>query len=259
LAALAQPGVKASSREIAESLRGHWRDDVLFVIRQELDLYDTYAAKVVECDRQLEAQLQAMPPRDGIDQSTLGKRKPGKRARGNAPQFDLRQHLFRITGVDWTRVDGIDVMTAQTVIAETGVDMSRWRTERHFASWLDLCPCNDVSGGKIIRRGNKKAPNRATVAFRQAATTLRQSRSYLGAQYRRFRNTLEKPKAVKAMAHKLAVLFYRLLKYGQQYVDRGMDFYEQKYRDRQIAALERRARQLGLQVNRLPVQPAGSA
>jgi transposase len=94
-------------------------------------------------------------------------------------------------------VDGIEVMTAQTVIAETGIDMSRWPTERHFASWLDLCPVNHVSGGKVIRRGNKKAQNRATAAFRQAATTLLKSQSYLGAQYRRFRSLLDKPNAAE--------------------------------------------------------------
>lgn len=250
LAELARPGVKATREEIAESLRGHWRDETLFVMRQDLDLYDTYKLKIEECDRRVESHLAGMPPRDVVAGAGPGPRKRGKRAHGNAPHFDLRDHLFRISGVDWTRVDGIDVMTAQTVIAETGLDMSRWPTERHFASWLDLCPANDVSGGKIIRRGNRKAANRATAAFRQAATTLRRSGSYLGAQYRRFRSTLEKPKAVKAMAHKLAVLFYRLLKYGQQYVDKGVEFYEARYRDRQIAALEKRACQLGLQVTR---------
>ena len=150
--------------------------------------------------------------------------------------------------MDWTRVDGIDVMTAQTVIAETGIDMSRWPTERHFASWLDLCPVNHVSGGKVIRRGNKKAQNRATAAFRQAATTLLKSQSYLGAQYRRCRSLLDKPKAVKAMAHKLAVLFYRWLKHGQQYVDQGAEFYQERHRERQIRAVQKRARQLGLKI-----------
>jgi len=161
--------------------------------------------------------------------------------------------------VDWTRVDGIDVMTAQTVIAETGIDMSRWPTERHFASWLDLCPVNHVSGGKVIRRGNKKAQNRATAAFRQAATTLLKSQSYLGAQYRRFRSLPDKPKAVKAMAHKLAVLFYRWLKHGQQYVDKGAEFYQERHRERQIRAVQKRARQLGLKIinpTPTPLNPA---
>jgi transposase len=154
LALLARPGVKASHEEIAESLRGHWRVEVLFVMKQQLELYDFYRSKIADCDQRLKNHLESMPPRAGTGE--LGPRKRGKRARGNSPGFDLREHLYRITGVDWTQIDGIDVMTAQTVIAETGVDMSRWPTERHFASWLDLCPVNDVSGGRIIRRGNKK-------------------------------------------------------------------------------------------------------
>jgi transposase len=248
LAELAEPEVKASKEKIAESLRGHWREELLFVMRQQLELYEVYQSKISECDEKLKLHLLGLPPREGAESAPLGPRKKGKRARGNSPKFDLRQHLYRLTGVDWASVDGVDVMTAQTVIAETGVDMSRWPTERHFASWLDLCPTNDVSGGKVIRRGNKKAQNRATAAFRQAATTLIKSNSYLGAQYRRFRASLEKPKAVKAMAHKLARLFYRLLKYGQSYVDKGTEFYEQRYRERQILSVRKRARQLGLQI-----------
>ncbi|HMF76312.1 MAG TPA: transposase [Bryobacteraceae bacterium] len=166
---------------------------------QELEPYKTYREKIMECDAKLKVHLEEMPARAGPDSITLGARKRGKRVCGNAPEFDLRQHLFGVSGVDWTRVDGVDMMTAQTVIAETGLDMTRWPTEGHFAIWLDLCPVNDVSGGKLIRRGNKKAQNRATAAFRQAATTLLKSKSYLGAQYRRFRSTLEKPKAVKAV------------------------------------------------------------
>jgi transposase len=248
LARLAQPGVKASAEAIAESLRGHWREEILFVMRQQLELYDNFRLKIAACDEQLQSHLRSIAPRSGLGNTDPGPRPRGKRPKGNTPKFDLRQHLFAISGVDWARVDGIDVLTAQTVIAETGVDMSRWPTEKHFASWLDLCPVKDVSGGKVIRRPKKRAQNRATVAFRQAATTLLRSKSYLGAQYRRFRHSLEKPRAVKAMAHKLARLFYRLLRYGQQYVDKGMEFYENRFRDRQILACQKRALHLGFQL-----------
>jgi transposase len=156
--------------------------------------------------------------------------------------------LQRITGVDFTRIDGINVMTAQTIISEVGLDMSRWKTEAHFASWLGLCPHNASSGGKVLRRGTRKVVNRAATAFRIAGSTLRRSNSYLGAQFRRFRSKLGAPKAITAMAHKLAVLFYRMLRFGQEYVDRGRHFYEEKYRQQQISLLNRKATQLGFSV-----------
>jgi len=178
----------------------------------------------------------------------LGPRPKGKRARGNAPKFDLRTELYRITGVDWTQVDGIDVQIAQSVIAEVGVDLDAFPSEKHFANWLGLCPSNETSSGKVLKRQTPKVVNRAKLAFRQAASTLLRSQSYLGAQYRRLRTRLGAPKAITAMARKLACLFYRLLKYGQQYVDKGAEFYESRYREQQIRFVIKRAHQLGLQV-----------
>jgi len=134
----------------------------------------------------------------------------------NAPQFDLRTELYRITGIDWTKVDGLDVLPAQTVMAEAGVDSSAFPSERQFTSWLGLCPTNERSGGKILNRRTRKVVNRATVGFRTAASTLIRSQSYLGAQYRRLRTRLGAPKAITAMARKLACLYHRLIKHGQQ-------------------------------------------
>ena len=129
-----------------------------------------------------------------------------KRAQGNAPCFDLRSELYRISGVDLTRIDSISVLVAQTVISEVGLDMSRWNTEAHFASWLGLCPDNRISGDKVLSKGTRHVVNRAATALRIAATTLLRSRTYLGAQYRRLRTKLGAPKAITAMAHKLARL-----------------------------------------------------
>ena len=140
------------------------------------------------------------------------------------------------------------MLTAQTIISEVGLDMERFKTEGHFASFLGLCPFNAVSGGKVLRRGTRKVVNRAATAFRMAAFTLKNSQSYLGAQYRRFRGRLGAPKAITAMAHKLAVLFYRMLRFGQEYVDRGQQYYEDKYRQQQIALLNKRATLLGFSI-----------
>ena len=154
----------------------------------------------------------------------------------------------RISGVDLTRIDGIEVMVAQTILSEVGLDMGRWKTEAHFSSWLGLCPDNRISGDRVLRRGTRRVINRAATALRMAATTLIRSRSYLGAQYRRLRSKLGAPKAITAMAHRLARLVYRMLKYGQQYVDKGMEYHDQRYRNQQIHLLQKKAAQLGLQL-----------
>ncbi len=142
--------------------------------------------------------------------------------------------LHRISGIDLTRIDGINVMIAQTVVAEVGLDMSKWPTEAHFASWLGLCPNNKITGGKVYHRGTRHVENRAATAFRMAATSLWRSKTYLGAKFKRLRAHLGAPKAITAMAQTLARLVYRMLKYGQDYVDKGMEFYQQRYQKQQI-------------------------
>ena len=248
LAGLSDRRVHASQEEIAKSLEGNWRPELLFVLQQEIDMYHTYQKRIVECDRQLQKQLARLtgvtPP--GKEPRQKPKTKPA--AAKNAPRFDLSSELQRVTGVDLTRIDGIDVMVAQTLLSEVGLDMSRWKTESHFASWLGLCPENRISGDKVLARGTRRVVNRAATALRQAANTLIRSRSYLGAQYRRLRTKLGAPKAITAMAHRLARLVYRMLKYGQAYVDKGTEYYEERFRQQQIQLLRKRAAKLGLQI-----------
>ena len=248
LASLAQPEVQATPEEIAQSLEGNWREELLFVLGQEVELYRTYQEKIHDCDRQLRQHLESFGSRVDVRAQPLGPKPKGKKGSKNAPQFDLRSELYRITGIDWVQVNGIDVLTAQTVIAEAGADLSAFPREQQFTSWLGLCPTNEKSGGKILKRRTRKVVNRAAAAFRNAATTLVRSQSYLGAQYRRLRTRLGAPKAITAMARKLACLFYRLIKHGQQYVDKGMEFYEARYREQQVRLLTRKAQKLGLQL-----------
>ena len=158
--------------------------------------------------------------------------------------------------MDLTRIDGIHVLVAQTVISEVGLDMSGWNTEAHFAWWLGLCPDNRISGDKVLSKGTRHVVNRAATALRRAATALLNSRSYLGAQYRRLRTKLGAPKAITAMAHKLARLVYRMLKYGQEYVDKGMQYYEDRYRSQQVELLKKKAAKLGLQI--VEIQTVGA-
>jgi len=251
LAALVQPGVKATPEDILKSLEGNWRAELVFVLRQELESYQTFQTKIAECDQQLHRLYQTMEAK--ADPKLLPRVPRDKRAHGNIPTgLDLREELYRATGVDLTAVDAINVLTAQTLISEVGFDMSRFATESHFVSFLDLSPRNKISGGKVVGRDKRKTKNRAGLALRLAAGTLLESDTYLGAQYRRLRTKLGAPKARKAMANKLARIIYRMLKYGEKYVDKGKEFYEQKYRQMQIRMLTKRAAELGLQL----VQPA---
>jgi transposase len=247
LAKLRDPRVKASEATVAKSLEGNWRPELLFVLQQELESYQTFQTKITECDRQLHCHYENMEAKG--DPKQLPPIRRDKRAHGNIPAgFDLREELYRATGVDLTAIDGMNVLTAQTLIAEVGSDMSRFANEAHFVSFLDLCPRNKISGGKVVGREKRKTKNRAGLVLRLAAGTLLESDTYLGAQYRRLRTKLGAPKARKAMANKLARIAYRMLKYGEKYVDKGKEFYEQKYRQLQVRMLTKKAAELGLQL-----------
>jgi transposase len=248
LAALSHPQIQASQEEVAKSLEGNWRSELLFVLQQEVEMYDTYQRRISECDRQLQKHLARFADTTRPPSSPVEPKKKKNKSAKNAPEFALGKELLRITGVDLTRIDGIDVMVAQTVLSEVGLDMNKWKTEAHFASWLGLCPNNRISGDKVLGRGTRGVINRAATALRMAATTLLRSRSYLGAQYRRLRTRLGAPKAITAMAHRLARLVYRMLKYGQQYLDKGTEFYEHRYRQQQIQFLTKQAAKLGLRI-----------
>ncbi|MDO9315817.1 MAG: IS110 family transposase [Burkholderiaceae bacterium] len=192
--------VRASVDEIARSLQGTWRAEHLFALKQALGAFDFVGTQLAECDREIELQLQALKVHEGAP----AKGKKRGRAR-NAPKFDLRTQLFQMCGVDLTRIDGIDVTTALAVVSEIGVDMTRFPTIKHFTSWLGLCPGTKITGGKVMSGKTKRVVNRAAQSLRLAAAALRSSKSALGAYFRRLCSRMDKPKAVTAAAHKLAV------------------------------------------------------
>jgi transposase len=201
------------------------------------------------CDEQLQPYLQQREDRSQGASLPEEKRKGRlKKKKGNAPQFDLRAELFRMTGTDLTRIDAIDVVTATTLLSEAGWDMSKWETENHCVSWLRLCPDNRISGEKIMGKGRLPTNNRIHVALKMAASSLRTSNTYRGAQFRRLRTKLGSPVAIKAMAAKLARLVYRMLRYGMKYVDRGVEFYEAQHRRLLIKHLRDNAAQLGFRL-----------
>ena len=245
LARLANTQVKCTRAELAKALTGHYTDEHLFVLQQALELFDFYHIKIRDCDQRLSEHLAQFESKAQPDTLPPSAKRSGGARRKNQPHLDLRAELYRACGVDLTRIDGIDAMTAFTVLSEIGFDVSAFPTEAQFASWLGLCPNHRSTGGKIKRRTTKPVFNRAADALRIAAQSLWRSTTYLGATYRRFAGRLGAPKAITATAHKLARLIYRMLKHGQDYVDKGEKHLEEQHRQRTIKTLIRRAKDLG--------------
>jgi transposase len=233
LARLRDARCKNDESTIARSLQGNFRPEHLFSLKQAVDLYEFYQSQIAECDRQILDQLAGFDAADGS---------------GKAPPDSLEEALVRISGVDLTRIDGINTNITLKIISEIGTDMSRWKTAKHFASWLGLCPGTKISGGKRLSTKSKRVVNRAATALRLAAQSLLRSKSALGAYLRRQRARLGAPKAITATAHKLARLVYSMLKHGSAYVDVGQKHYEERYRSRVIQNLKRKAQDLGYEL-----------
>lgn len=241
-----------SEADIVKSLEGNYRREHLFSLKQAVELYDFYDHQIRACDAELENLYREFDPPQMPDETI--NRPPDPRTtkrRKNQPHFDLSMSLYQMAGVDLTRVDGLDALTVQTIISEIGLDMSCWPTVKHHTSWLGLSPRNDVTGGKVKRRGTRKTQNRANTAYRLAAQTLARSDSALGGFYRRIRTRHGAAKAIVATAHKLSRIVYYMLKYRQDYVDPGASHYEEQYRARAIRNLQHKAAKLGMQL--LPV------
>lgn len=243
LASLRHVRVKASEEAIAKSLEGNWRPEHLFALKQGLAQFDFFQAQIAECDREIENLLLTLHSHDG---DPPPRTKSGKTQ--SAPKFDLRTQLFKVAGVDLTRIAGIDVTTALTVISEIGTDLSRFPTGKHFTSWLGLCPGTQKTGGKSLSGKTKPSANRAGQALRLAANSLKSSKSALGAYFRRLCGRMDKAKAIVAAAHKLARLVYTMLTKGQEYTDQGIDYFERLYHERVVKQLAKRAEGLGMQL-----------
>ena len=250
LAKLRDPRCQKTENQIALALEGTWRPEHLFELRQARDLYRFHHQQITECDLQVEAELAKFSNRAGEKTQTAKPRKSGKKS--NNVRFDASGPLFKALGVDLTLIEGIDVGTALVILAEIGVDVTRFPTEKHFASWLRLCPPQNQSNGTKRRRGHRKATNRVTIALRLSARVVGQTMTPLGVFYRRIRSRLGGRGAVKATAHKLACLIYRMLKYGEEYVTQSMAEYEAKMKTNVLRALERKAAALGFQLSPLP-------
>ena len=247
LAALKDPRIKSSTADIAKALTGDYRSEHLFVLKQELTLYDVYQQEIAALDAEIEQCLASFAPKTlEAPPKTVKKRR--KKPTANHPHFDLHHYLYRITGVDFTRINGLDALTVQTILSEVGLNPERFPTVKHFTSWLGLCPGQKITGGKVKSSQTRPVVNRAANAFRMAAFSLTHSRSALGAFYRRLRARPGAPKAITATAHKLARLFYHMWTTAGEYSDPGVDYYEQKYQELMLKKLKKTAADFDLQL-----------
>lgn len=254
LADLKDYRIKASEEEIIKSLQGDYRDEHLFALKQSLEMYNFVQKQIIECDLEIEKYLQKMDKQDEPGQATFEFVKTGKhrnrknKAKKNEPRYDANSYLLKITGVDLTKIAGISDSTALTIVFEIGLDMTKWKSEKHFISWLGLCPKPDKSGGKILGTETRKVQNRATQAFRMAALSLNKSDSYLGHFFRKIAAKRGFHKAITATARKIAVIVYAMLKNKMPFKELGPDFYLQQNKEKMIRNLIRRATALGLEV-----------
>ena len=249
LAAMKDRRIKSDEATIAKALEGDYRGEHLFALRQALELYDYYQQKVAECDTEILKEMKTLETRADASAPPAPKGKRKSRSHHNPFSFDGRAELYRILGVDLTRIDGLNEGTVQLILSELGLDLcQKWPTEAQFTSWLGLCPNNEISGGKVLRRGTRKVINRVANALRMCAQSLLNSKSALGAYARRMRAKRDSRIAITATAHKLARLIYRMLTYGQEYVDIGQEQYEERFKASILKSLQRKARQLGYQL-----------
>jgi transposase len=235
---------KASEETIRNALIGNYQPEHVFALSQSLALYDFYQLRVDECDKQIEQALAVLNAGKPEPNEPIPKTRQ-RTKQANAVNFDVRSALYQLVGTDLTQIHGIGPFLALRLIAECGTDLSKWRTAKHFTSWLTLSPGCKISGGKVLSAHSRKSTNRLTAHLRLAAVTVGKTNTALGAFYRRLAARIGKAKAVTATARKIAILFYNAMRFGMNYSDPGADQYEQKYRERVIKQLHRRAAEFG--------------
>jgi len=260
LAKLRDPHIKADTETIRKSLEGNWRPEHLFTLGQSRDLYRIYQQQIVNCDLEIEKMLQGFAPRIDPGERPLPTDRKRNRAgstrrrknRHPHPECDLRTEAYKLFGVDISQIPGIEE-NALPLFSEVGRDMSRWPTAGNFISWLALCPDNDISGGKLLWRGARRVKNRVGHLFRMAAYALHRSLTPLGNYLRRMKAKLGPQAATMATAHKIAVIFYTMVKNQVEYDETIWDTRDAQREKRLEAKLKRHAKQLGYEL--VPIQP----
>lgn len=252
LANLSVNGCRKNIDKIAKSLEGNYRKEHLFALGQSHEAYEFFHRQIHQCEKTIEATLSSMQSESSLSNiptdntaSPDQKRARKTQATRSPYGFNAPDAIKKITTTDLTTIPGIDANTAMKILSEIGTDMSRWANVKAFVSWLGLCPGNKVSGGKILSSKTKPSDNRVAQALRLAAVSLHRSKTAMGAFLRRMRARLGAPKAITAVAHKLARVLYRMMTTGENYREAGENYYEQQYQARVIANLTKRAKELG--------------
>jgi transposase len=244
LAAMRDVRCRESVQTIRAAMVGNYQPEHIFALAQALALFDSYQERVADCDAQIERTLQLLNADKVKPEEPLAK--PRCRTKQtNSLNFDVRPLLYQLTGIDLTQIHGIGPSVGLALIAECGTDLSRWPTEKHFTSWLTLSPGCKISGGKVLSSHTRKSNNRIAARLRLVATAVGRTDTALGAFYRRLAARIGKAKALTATARKIAILFYRAMRFGMRYEDPGADQYEQRYRERVVKQLQRRAAHFG--------------
>ena len=249
LAALRDPKCAKTSEEFIKALTGNYREEHLFALRQALSLYDTYTAQVLECDRELERLFSNMKPIHDDELPPLDRSDKRDSKCKNAPTYDARGLLYELLGVDLVAITGLNQSTVQTIISEIGTDLSAFPTVKCFCSWLGLAPHNDISGGTVLKSKTLKTHNKAGQAFRMAAQSVsHNSDSAFGAFYRRMCMRVGSPQAIVATAHKIARVFYHMLKHRVPFTKVTAEEYDQQVRDRKVRRVRQEASKLGFRL-----------
>ena len=225
--------IKASEQDIVRALRGNWREEHLFVLKQALGMYDDIGAHLRECEARLHELLAerwaasveiAKTPRTGT-----ARPEPSSMCASNWPTgLWHRPHAHQRAGA---------LESVMKILSEIGTELGRFANGKHFCSWLGLCPATKISGGKVISARTKRWANRVRQALKRAAMSLSHSGWALGAFYRRLCTRMDKPGANTATAHKLARMVYFMLTRSEAFVDEDQQRYEEQQRQRSVAAL----------------------
>jgi transposase len=254
LAKLRNERIRASEEVIAKSLVGDYRPEHLFTLRQSLAAYRSYQTLLADCDREIGLRLKNFNPPETPQSHSDESVKPSSRKRPGADSI-LRTELQRVFGIDLTKIPGIRCGIAQTLFGEIGPDFTKFPSASDFASWMGLCPDNDISGGRVLWVGTRKVKCRAATALRMAAQSLHHSKSALGDFYRRMRGRLGAPQAITATAHKLARIIFHLVTTAQEFDDTRFAADQLRYQKRQESKLRAKAKSMGFAL--VPVEHAG--
>lgn len=240
LADLRDKRIKASREDIIKSLEGYWTTEHLFELRQCYQLFSTHQQMIDECDREIEKQLAVQIASQ--NEGALPKIEEVKRkvSNKNKVPYNLTAYLKEIFGTDVTEVVGISELSALAILSEVGTDISKWKNEHHFTSWLGLAPNTKISGGKVISSRIKKKKHHAGQAFRIAANSLYNSKSPMGDYYRRLRAKAGAAKAVVATARKLAIILYKMVLNRESFNPGALEDYQRKYKEKKINQLKKK-------------------